>query len=302
MDNVTHSLVGLNLAEGFFKKRFPEAVPALVLSSNLPDLDVACLLSGSPLAVTWRRTFGHSVFTIPIATLCLAWLLRRRYQRSSLGALWGVCLFGAFLHVFFDLINSFGVVPLWPISDWRPELAIVFIIDLCLLTLLGAPHLTRLFESLKPRLPQACRVSSLLVAAYLAFCGANRAYAQLTLDSEAFTDRSKFSYVFPEALGPHRWRLVSLDESDGRYRVILFNTFTNRASPAEIVPTFPDDPAVRAARATPAGKRLEWFFKAPVWISEKDGVHVSDLRFHSLVLGRAKSFGFTIGPDGAIKR
>ncbi len=56
LDNVTHSLIGLNLAHAFFKRRYPEAVPTLLLSSNLPDIDGAVLLSPSPLAITWRRT------------------------------------------------------------------------------------------------------------------------------------------------------------------------------------------------------------------------------------------------------
>src|SRR5712692_4872903 len=107
LDNVTHSLIGLNLAHAFFKRRFPEAVPALLLSSNLPDIDGAVLLSHSPLAVTWRRTFGHSVLLLPLWALVLAWLLRRRYRSSSLIALWLLCLLGAYTHLLFDLINSF---------------------------------------------------------------------------------------------------------------------------------------------------------------------------------------------------
>src|SRR5258708_25199797 len=169
LDNVTHSLVGLNLAHAFFKRRFREAVPALLLSSNLPDIDGAVLFSPSPLAVTWRRTFGHSVLLLPLWTLVLAWLLRRHYRSSSLIALWLLCLLGAYAHLFFDLINSFGVVLLWPFSAWRSELAMVFIIDVFMLALLAFPHPLWLCKSGRAQVSLALRSSSGLLTDFLLF-------------------------------------------------------------------------------------------------------------------------------------
>ena len=299
VDNVTHSLVGLNLAHAFFKRKFPEAVPALVLSSNLPDVDGLVLLAPHPLAVTWRRTFGHSVFLIPILALALAWLLHRGYRRSSFVALWILCLGGAYLHLFFDLINSFGVVLLWPFSDWRPELAMVFIIDLALLAVLAVPHLLRFWQAGRARLSTTCRWSAALVAAYLMFCGANRAYAQWKLD-RTLGKGAAFSYVFPEPLGPHRWRCV-VRRDEERYSEFLFHSLSGQSDPILVVPTFPNSPAVLRARASPYAKRLEWFFKAPVWRTEVDGAHVYDLRFRPLVLQRGVSFEYVFAPDGSLK-
>jgi inner membrane protein len=302
VDNVTHSLIGLNLAEGFFKKRFPEAAPALVIASNIPDIDALILLSGDPLAVTFRRSFSHSVFTIPALCYGLAWLLNRRYKQSSTASLWILCMLGAYTHVFFDLVNSFGVVLFWPFTDWRPELAMVFIIDLVLLGLLVAPNLLRLVKSWRPALSRACRWSLGLIAAYLMFCAAARGYAKIMLDSGAWADDVAFSYIFPEPFGPHRWRLTYLNAGDGKYRQMLFHVFTGQADPAVTVETYPGDHAVLKARATTAGKRLEWFFKAPVWTSRPDGVHVHDLRFRSLLLKRGSSFEYVITPEGQVRR
>ncbi len=299
MDNVTHSLIGLNLAHAFFKRRFPEAVPALLLSSNLPDIDGAVLLSHSPLAVTWRRTFGHSVLLLPLWALVLAWLLRRRYRSSSPIALWLLCLLGAYTHLLFDLINSFGVVVFWPFSAWRPELAMVFIIDVCMLALLAFPHPLWFWKSGRARISQVCRWSSGLVAGYLLFCAVNRVYAKWKLDHSFEGARASFSYVFPEPLGPHRWRCVTRGKDDS-YREFLFHTLTGLAEPALVVPSFPNDPAVLSARASPAGRRLEWFFKAPVWRPEPDGVHAYDLRFRSLVIKREGSFEYVLTPDGRV--
>jgi inner membrane protein len=277
-------------------------VPALLLASNLPDIDAGVLFAPTPLAVTWRRTFGHSVFLIPLLSLALAWLLRRKYRSSSLIALWGLCLLGAYTHVFFDLINSFGVVVLWPFSAWRPELALVFIIDVCLLALLAFPHALRFGEAGRARLARVCRWSSGLVAGYLVFCAANRAYAKWNLDHLFGASGAAFTYVFPEPLGPHRWRCVARRHQAESYDEFLFHSLTGRAEPPLVVPTFSNDPAVLQARASPAGRRLEWFFKAPVWRPEPDGVHVYDLRFRPLVLNRGASFEYVLTPDGTVRR
>ena len=67
MDPVTHTLVGAGMANAFFRRRVgPEAIPILALASNLPDIDAVVHLTGDPAALLWRRSFGHSLFTIPV--------------------------------------------------------------------------------------------------------------------------------------------------------------------------------------------------------------------------------------------
>ncbi|PYS96581.1 MAG: hypothetical protein DMF50_04130, partial [Acidobacteria bacterium] len=66
MDPVTHTLVGVAMANALFRRRIgPESVPILAIASNLPDLDAAVHLTGSPAALLMRRTFGHSLFLVP---------------------------------------------------------------------------------------------------------------------------------------------------------------------------------------------------------------------------------------------
>ncbi len=327
MDPVTHTLVGVGLANAFFRDRHGrDSVPILAIASNLPDLDAAVHLTGDPAAVLLRRTFGHSLFLVPLWSLALALVLRRFFPRPGLRALYGMTLLGAGVHLLFDLVNSFGVVLLWPFSTWRPELAIVFIIDFVLTGLLALPLLVvavvpRL-RAPAPRHPAAAaspppalallsRLSLACVALYLLFCGANRAFASAILAREARAPSSgvaaavgavpdgapvDFSYVFPEPLGPHRWRGVL--RQDGEYRVYLLHSLTGRAQLAETVRTDAGDPRVAAARATPIGRRLERFFKAPIWrihpASASRTVTAYDLRFVSLVLGSRPVFEFTL--------
>jgi membrane-bound metal-dependent hydrolase YbcI (DUF457 family) len=297
MDPVTHTLVGVGLGNAFFRKSVGKgAVPIMAIASNLPDVDALVHLSGSPTAILMRRTFGHSLFMFPLWSLLLALILKRFYPRLGIGRLFGMALLGAVVHVFFDLINSFGVVLLWPFSDWRPELGIVFIIDLFLTGLLFLPLLLCIPKGMRPRLTALSRVALACVAVYIVFCEANRYRASEALAAEAARLGAKpdFSYVFPEPLGPHRWHGV-LREGNV-YHLFLIHSLSWGIEPRGTVRTETGDSRVERVRRTALARRMEWFFKAPVWTvtahpsrSEAD-VTVRDLRFQSLVIDRAVPF------------
>ena len=316
MDPVTHTLVGVGLANALFRKRIGSpAVPVLALASNLPDIDAVVHLTGDPTAILMRRTFGHSVFLLPLWSLGLALILRRFYPETGFGRLLGLVLLGAYVHLFFDLVNSFGVVLLWPLSDRRPELAIIFIIDFILTGLLAAPLLLAVSRRLRPHLVLMSRIAMTGVAVYILFCGGNRMIARRALASESskLTARPEFSYVFPEPLGPHRWRgVVRIGDT---YRIYLIHTLAEKIDFVGQEQTALGNSAVESARATVLGRRLEWFFKAPVWtvedetaladLSSKDSIVVSvhDLRFRSAVVNQDGFFvfRFRVFPDGRVE-
>lgn len=305
MDPVTHTLTGVVAAHAFFRKRLgPVAVPILAVASNLPDVDAVMHLVAGPAALPLRRTFGHSIFTIPLWALALALVLSRFRTGLRFRTLYGLAILGCAIHLVFDLVNSYGVVVLWPFSDWRPELAIVFIIDLILTGLLLAPLVLAIPKSARPRLRTLSRGSVVAVAAYLAVCGGLRGSAVRALerDSAARGAAPALSYVFPEPLGPHRWRGVTR-EGDV-YRLSLIHAPGGRVDNKDEVRTADSDPRAAEARGSPIGRRLEGFFKAPVWTVEPlplpggaaGGdpalVRVSDLRFRSLVLDRPAIFEY----------
>jgi len=312
LDPVTHTLVGIGLANAFFRKRIgAAAVPILAVASNLPDIDAVVHLTGDPAAILMRRTFGHSLFLLPFWALALALLFQRRYKTIRLPALYGLVALGAAVHLFFDLINSFGVVLLWPFSDWRPERAIVFIIDLILTGLLAAPLLLSQIPFMRPRLETLSRFSVGCVAVYLAFCGVNRMLAQKMLAEAPVISRSPdFIYTFPEPLGPHRWRGVALEGEI--YQIYLVNPLANRIELKDKIQTKWNDPRVKRVAESPLGKRLTRFFKAPVWEVESNRmsdepkpvkVSLYDLRFTSLVIDRANPFlfRFLVYEDGRVE-
>lgn len=302
MDPVTHTLVGVGLANAFFRDR-PRSALILALASNAPDIDVLVHLTADPAAITLRRSFGHSLFALPLVSLALAALLRWRL-RQDLIPLWGLCLLGCAAHVLFDLVNSFGVLLLWPLSPWRPELAMIFIIDLALTGLLAAPFVLSRFWG--PRRESLFRAAMACVLLYVTLCWASRQRAWALLQREERGAPADFSYVFPEPLGAHRWRGV-IRRGNG-YRVHLVNSLTGQVELITEAATDSGEARVEAARLSPMGRRLEAFFKAPVWSFEahqKGGgrVRVYDLRFRSVLVSRAGAFEFVFAsaPDGTAK-
>jgi inner membrane protein len=307
VDNVTHTLVGVCLANAFCRRRLGRAtVPILAVASNLPDVDALVVLSGSTRSVLERRTFGHSLLLLPFWILLLSLLVRRLAPHLRFVSILAMCTLGAGVHLLFDLVNSFGVVLLWPLSDWRPELATVFIIDFILTGLLAAPLLLYAVRSWRPHLQGFSRAALVAVCAYLALCAGSRRLAAKTLDREAerFHDEPlSLEYLFPEPLGPHRWRGV-LREGDV-YHLYLIHSMSGRLESYGWVRSQVDDPAVEAARQSRLGQRLERFFKAPVWeVSGGSGpatVSATDLRFRSLVLERGSIFVFRFKVDSGGK-
>jgi hypothetical protein len=226
--------------------------------------------------------------------------LTRFYRDQNWKTLFGLCLLGVAAHVIFDLLNSYGVVLLYPFQRTRFELGWVFIIDLALWGLLIAPLLLSRIKSERTELKRLSQIFMGLVAIYVGCCGALHARSESLLKRWAETARRHpvFSAVFPEALGPHRFRGV-LREGN-RYDVLMIHAPTGGWEPVDAVETHDTDPVVEKIRATEMGKKIEWFFKAPVWFEDPPGTwNVTDLRFSSVIFRRNPFvYRFTVTNEG----
>ncbi|MBI4678984.1 MAG: metal-dependent hydrolase [Elusimicrobia bacterium] len=115
MDLVTHTLAGVGVGQAALRRRYgPEAVTVLAWASILPDLDGIPLLTGAPIAVLFRRTFGHSLLLMPLWVLALAVFFKWRYPERGLWGFIGLSALGAAVHLTLDLFDSFGTFLLWP--------------------------------------------------------------------------------------------------------------------------------------------------------------------------------------------
>lgn len=117
------------LSRAGLNKRTALATSTLVIANNLPDIDVAVFATDT-LAMSFRRGWTHGVLaqvTLPFV-LTGAMLLYDRFRRRPPGfqasgppvrpgQILLLSFIGVYLHVFMDLMNSYGVRLLMPFSE-----------------------------------------------------------------------------------------------------------------------------------------------------------------------------------------
>lgn len=136
MDNFTHSLAGMLLAEAVCalraEKRQPVRATAYLVSAlanNLPDVDIVYSWIDGPKPLgSLLHHRGHT-HTLALA-LPMAWLLGLGFWRwfrrhhapatnAERGLIFGLALVGPVFHLLLDFGNNYGVHPFWPLqSDW----------------------------------------------------------------------------------------------------------------------------------------------------------------------------------------
>ena len=122
MEPVTHALASLTLGRAGLGRSTRWAVPMLLVSGLVADLDWVSYIAGAPAFLEWHRTASHSLLgaaVISVSTAAGFWLASR--QRNASGAVrffpaLAVCAASAGLHLLLDLTNSDGVKLLWPFS------------------------------------------------------------------------------------------------------------------------------------------------------------------------------------------
>jgi inner membrane protein len=133
VDNITHSLFALTLANAGLRRAGRGATAALVIASSIPDIEVLTTLTGGRvgyLAAHRGPTHGVLGFALAAATGALTWLVvracGRRAESASAGALIALSVLGVIGHVGMDLATSYGTRVLSPFSrawygaDWMP--------------------------------------------------------------------------------------------------------------------------------------------------------------------------------------
>lgn len=290
MDNLTHSLIGYALGESGLRQRLGAGTTlALVLGSNLPDVDVIALLEG-PDGFLDRRGWTHSVLGMPLLAWLAALLLRRWYPALGTARTFALVLGAMWLHVACDLLNSYGVRVLMPFSDQRFELAWVFIIDLWLWAILLVPLVWARRREAGYAGAHAAAIAGAVV--YILATGWLRTRADAAL---ARARPAAFTYTFPEAFSPLTFRGVA--RAGDRWDSYQIDAVGEGLTPVRTYVTREADPAVARLKEQRFVRRLDGFFKAPVWEQEAGRWRVFDLRFVSTRVPSRLSHTFTFTVD-----
>ena len=159
MDNLTHTLAGLALADVALQLRTLRTLSTAgrfrgaffttsVLANNGPDLDfIYTGLTGGKLGyLLHHRGHTHTFIATPVLAVlfwaCVVAVLRllgHKLERRQHLALLGVALLGSVLHILLDFGNNYGVHPFWPLdSNWYYGDAIYIVEPWLMLMLAGS--------------------------------------------------------------------------------------------------------------------------------------------------------------------
>jgi inner membrane protein len=139
LDNITHSMVGLLMAEAALRIRESRsgesastdrlrtsAIFVSILANNAPDADpiYASLITDPLGSLLHHRGHTHTLTLVPfLAALCVgvtlgvARLRGIRFERRETTWLFVLGLLGVATHIALDASNSYGVHPFWPFYD-----------------------------------------------------------------------------------------------------------------------------------------------------------------------------------------
>ncbi|MGE0726026.1 MAG: metal-dependent hydrolase [Alphaproteobacteria bacterium] len=292
MDLATHALAGfvLSRARRDWAER-PAVAVVLVGAALLPDVDLIAAILDPDHAALHRHTLTHALPLLPPIAFAFAIVVRAAGVDLRLGEAFGLALLGLASHVGLDLVNAYGVALLYPFSQERFELPLLFVVDPVLTAALAIPAAISLWLARTPSARVlAARTAIALALLHLALAAGLRDTAEAALARVA---EGRPALLVPEPLAPWRWRGI-VPVADG-YRQVLVAPAAGTVAALPDVPSAARDPRVEAVRRSGILRAAEPFLRAPVWTVSDDRVSVHDLRYRFATLGNGwDPFGFAV--------
>ncbi len=274
MDNVCHALAGAALGKAGLARRTTLGMSTLVIANNLPDVDVAVFATNT-LAMSFRRGWTHGVLAqaaLPVVLAGAMLAYDRCVVQKRAGApppavareLLLLSYIGVLLHVFMDLMNSYGVRLLMPWSGRWFHGDALFIVDPWLYLVLGTGWwMARRREATgAPRPGAPARIGLATAGVYVVAMLASNAIAREVvrggLDRAGRPAGTRFM-VTPVAVNPFS-REVVIDVGD-RYEKgnLWFEPWPHFRPAGFGLPTGMDEPDAQAALQTPLARDfLRW--------------------------------------------
>jgi inner membrane protein len=278
VDNLTHTLVGVALAQSGVSRTSRGAAAAVVLASNLPDIDVLFALGGSAAYLDHHRDLTHSVVGAPILAIALAAILWLCLRGARFGGLLIASLVGVSGHVFLDLWTSYGTRVFSPFDHTFYAWDLAAVVDpIILLVLLLTVLLAR-----RPAL--GARAATVGLGLVLAYVGARAVLHQKAIDEALLRLPSttvQRLVALPTPLDPFLWRIVADTGPSYWTGAVALNGATE---PFRRRDKRGEDGLVTRVREESAVARVFLAFSAFPWLeveSTSDGTAVTwrDLRF-----------------------
>jgi inner membrane protein len=316
MDNLAHSLAGLVLAQAGLGRTTRGATAALVIASNLPDIDIVSWALGTTSYLAHHRGLSHSIIGAPLLAVALALLLRLILRGSQLRSLVVCCLAGVAGHVFMDLWTTYGTRVLSPFDQTWYGWDLVFIMDPFVWALLAGSAIACALLAARGS-AMAARAASVGLGLLLTYVGARAILHAQALEQARHVLPAggvPLLAALPSPIDPFYWKLLADDGA-----ALYVGDIDLRRGPRPLTrrEKRPEDAVVAQARAQSEAAAVFLHFSKFPWLEVResaDGSTVSwrDLRFEdvpglhryvTVAPGSRDRFvaRVVLGPDGRIR-
>jgi inner membrane protein len=285
------------LARAGLERLTPRATLLLLLSANIPDIDITALGKSQLAYLEVHRGPTHSLVAIPLLAIGCVIIVASIYrQRLPWSKAWFVCCIGVASHLLLDWTNSYGIRPLIPFSMRWFHLDLNSLTDGPILAALAVaavwPWLAGLVSGeigdAKKSTGQGIAIVMLLLCSGFEICRYylhQRAVTQL--ESRLYAGAPPLeAAALPMPINPFLWRGIVVTKST----LLEFELSTLGQFNTEGARSFfriPLSESIANARRTPEFNYFTYFARFPVWsvqpVDLRDGtgkrIELTDLRF-----------------------
>jgi inner membrane protein len=274
MDNVTHTLTALALSRAGLNRLCPRATLLLIVSANIPDIDMVTLFKGTLTNLEIHRGYTHSLLMLPVMA-AIATLLTALFGRQKLPWLraWLLACIGVASHLLLDLTNAYGIRLGVPFSSAWAYLDLNYLFDGVILTVLILaalwPLLARLVsDEIGERKKSGPGMAIFALVFFVAYDGARfvlhqRAIEQL--ESRLYDGEEPMRVAaLPRAANPLTWD--GIVETTNAYHIYTVSS-TGEFDPASGETFFKAEwrPSFDAAAKTESFRYLLYYSRFPLW-------------------------------------
>lgn len=313
MDNLTHTLTGIAISQAGFNRKTRYATLAIIIGSNLPDIDSVSGFWGGVTYLQHHRGITHSIVGVAALGIALAagiYLLGKRARPKATGPpldgrwLLLACCVATGSHLLLDFTNSYGIRPFLPFNGrwhaWGIEPIVDPLLWLILITGMALPALFRLITEEVGARKTGFRTGAIFsLCAIVAVWGLRDFSHQRALN---MLNSVRYHQAEPQRLGafpsfanPFEW--TGVVETSGAFYVLPVNTISAEFDPADARIFHKPEPsaALKTALETRTARIFMDFARFP-WaeaIPTEKGVTVTvrDLRFQP---ANAQRGGFAV--------
>jgi inner membrane protein len=287
MDPVTHITSGAIVGRAI-KSKFPYRGTLIlcIFSAISPDIDNIVGLLDPELYLIHHRGVTHSFAGGLVVAFTISLIFKSFSKGLIIRKAFFISYFLILLHIFLDLITSFGTQIFFPFNRTRYAVGSVFIIDPIFTSIM---FILLIFSYLIKKRSSAFALTALFfIVSYPLLNLGIKVYSQKPVYEKLINENINHERITlePELFSPFNWKVIV--EHDGNYKLSRLNFF-------DLKKPFDFDSYKKAdmgrmkilAEKASIFRTFAWFAAYPVMSSEEQGnterIYFGDLRFYSTV-------------------